>query len=461
MANETILVVDDNPGERLLLEEQLREWGFAPLLVETGAQVLKSLEDNQVSLIISDLHMSEMNGMQILTQSRELFPDIPFIMLTAHGTIDAAVASIKLGAIDFVQKPYNAEELLIIIRKSFALRQLSEENRKLKLQLADQYSFQQIVAKSPEMIKVLQMAEQVAAYPQTTVALCGESGVGKEVLARAIHFASGRAENRFVAVNCAGIPATLLESELFGHVRGAFTGADRDRDGMFDLARQGTLLLDEIGDMPLELQSKLLRVIQERTYTPLGSSRQKKADFRIIVATHHDLRELVRQGRFRSDLYHRINTFPITIPPLRERKEEIPLLVRHFLQHLQHDLGKHLPGISKQGMDFLLGYDWPGNIRELKNSLERAAIVVDNELIKPSHLAFLGAGDPRRRTRQNGLTGGGDERYDLHLTLSPAEFSLEAVINKVLEITLARYNNNKSLAAQILKTDRRIFYRLK
>jgi len=307
------------------------------------------------------------------------------------------------------------------------------------------------------------MAEQVSAYPRTTVAVYGESGVGKEVLARSIHFASGHPENRFVAVNCAGIPATLLESELFGHVRGAFTGADRDREGMFDLARGGTILLDEIGDMPLELQAKLLRVIQERSYAPLGSSRLLKADFRVIVATHHDLQQLVRQGRFRADLYHRINTFPITIPPLRERREEIPLLVSHFLQQLRCELGKHLPGISKRGMDFLQGYEWPGNIRELKNSLERAAITVDNELIGPAHLSFLRGtrGGKRPGLSRNTLIGGGAENFELQLTLGPEEFSLDAVVSKLLEVTLARCNNNKSLAAQVLKTHRRIYYRFK
>ena len=295
------------------------------------------------------------------------------------------------------------------------------------------------------------------------MALYGESGVGKEVLARAIHAASGRPEERFVAVNCAGIPALLLESELFGHVRGAFTGADRDREGMFAVAQQGTLLLDEIGDMPLELQAKILRVIQERTFTPLGSNRQVQVDFRVMVATHHDLKQLVRQGKFRSDLFHRISTFPMTIPPLRERKEEIPLLSSDFLNHLRREMGKSLPGISNRGMDFLVGYDWPGNIRELKNSLERAAIMVaDHEFINPSHLSFLSGKKSGRHDRpKRRLSGGSDEPFELHLTLDSEEFSLDAIISKVLDMTLARCNNNKSLAAQLLKTDRRVYYRRK
>lgn len=464
MANETILVVDDRENSRFLLDVQLRNWGFATLLAETGAQAIESLAQHPVDLVISDLVMPGMDGMQLLAAARELCPETPFILLTAFGSVTAAVEALKKGASDFLQKPIKHEELLVIIRRKLARGPQPNEAAQTERHRGSQHNFQEIVSKSPDMIRVLQMAEQVTAYPQTTVALYGESGVGKEVLARAIHAGSNLAQDRFVAVNCAGIPATLLESELFGHVRGAFTGAERDREGMFDLADRGTILLDEIGDMPLELQAKILRVIQERTYTPLGSNRQVKADFRIIVATHHDLREMVRRGRFRTDLYHRINTFPITIPPLRERKEEIPLLVGHFLHQLRSQLGKKLPGVSKRGMDFLLGYDWPGNIRELRNSLERAAIMVDGELINPGHLSFLGGTrvDAKRKgAQQPGLTGGDQESFELNLSLEPEEFSLEAVINQVLQVTLARCNNNKSLATQMLKTDRRVFYRAK
>ena len=464
MANETILVVDDRQNSRFLLDVQLKNWGFAPLLAASGAQALEILAGRPVDLIISDLVMPVMDGMQLLVAVRKLCTETPFILLTAYGSVDVAVEALKKGASDFLQKPFKHEDLLAVIRRKLARRQEAGQDGDQQLLTSGHYNFQHIVSTSPDMIRALQMAEQVTAYPQTTIALYGESGVGKEVLARAIHTGSGREEGRFVAVNCAGIPTTLLESELFGHVRGAFTGADRDRAGMFDLADQGTILLDEIGDMPLELQAKILRVIQERTYTPLGSNRQVKVDFRIIVATHHDLQQMVRRGRFRTDLYHRINTFPITIPPLRERKEEIPLLVSHFLLQLRSQLGKKLPGVSKRGMDFLLGYDWPGNIRELRNSLERAAILVDGELINPAHLAFLGGSrvDAKRQSSKHpGLRGGDKERFELYLTLDPEEFSLDAVINKVLEVTLARCNNNKSLAAQMLKTDRRIFYRAK
>jgi len=458
VANETVLIVDDRRSARSLLEIQMRNWGFNPVLAESGAQGAGVLEGTRVDLIISDLVMPDMDGIQFLARAREICPEVPFVLLTAYGSVDAAVEALKQGASDFLQKPYKTEELQAVVKRALMGRNDPADEP----EIGREFTFQDIVSTAPEMRRVLQMAEQVTAYPQTTVALYGESGVGKEVLARAIHVGSGRPRDGFVAINCAGIPAALLESELFGHVKGAYTGAERDREGIFDLASGGTILLDEIGDMPLELQAKILRVIQERVYSPLGSSRQVKVDFRIIVATNRDLRQLVRRGRFRNDLYHRINTFPITIPPLRERKEEIPLLVRHFLRQLRKDLGKTLPGVSKRGMDLLMGYDWPGNIRELRNSLERACIMVDNEPINPTHLCFLGGGRAGNRHRSKLSGGNGEkERLEYHISLDAEEFSLDAVINQVLEMTLARCNNNKSLAAQILKTDRRIFYRAK
>lgn len=458
MANEKILVIGRDVDTCSMLETQLAASGYRPILADSACRAPDLLALDKIDLVLLEHAPPHMDGISVLAQSRKLFPHVPFIVVSSASSLESVITSVKAGATDFLAQPFDTDDLLCRIARALDNTPPSNER-----QDGSNFTFQQISSSSPKMVCVLQMAQQVSSYPQTTVALYGESGVGKEVLARAIHAASGRDASRFVAVNCAGIPANLLESELCGHVRGAFTGADRDREGMFSLAKGGTILLDEIGDMPLELQVKLLRVIEERSYTPLGSARLIKADFRVIVATHHDLRQLVQEGRFRSDLYHRVNAFPITIPPLRERIEEIPLLVDNFLNHLRKEMGKHLPGISKRGMDFIMGYDWPGNIRELKNSLERAAIMVENELITPSHLAFLSPGHPegRRERRRLRLSGGNDHPFELHLTLEPEEFSLENIINKVLHITLTRCNNNKSLAAQLLKTDRRVFYRLK
>ena len=294
----------------------------------------------------------------------------------------------------------------------------------------------------------MKAAEMVAASPRTTVAIYGESGVGKEVLARDIHFASGGLPANFVGINCAAVPETLLESELFGHVRGAFTGADRDRDGKFALADGGTMLLDEIGDMPLPLQAKLLRVLEERVYFKIGSDQQLQVGFRVIAATHQNLEALVRQGKFREDLFHRLNIFPIVIPPLRERKEDIPLFVEQFLPIFRYHQGKALPGISRKAMDVIMAYDWPGNIRELRNCLERASILVNGELVRPEHLVIY--------KNDNTAPNGG---MDFHLKFNDDEFSLETVVDKVLDETLKSCGGNKSLAAQRLKINRKMFNR--
>jgi len=300
------------------------------------------------------------------------------------------------------------------------------------------------------------MSARVASSPKTTISLTGESGVGKEVLARAIHFSAGGLPVNFVAVNCAAIPESLLESELFGHVRGAFTGAERDREGKFSLARGGTVLLDEIGDMPLALQAKLLRVLEERIYEKVGANTHLPVDFRVIVATHRNLVQLVLQGKFREDLLHRINVFPINIPPLRERREDIPLLIEFFLNQFRQHHGKALPGVSKMAIDLLTAHSWPGNIRELRNVLEYASIMVSDELIRPSHLRLPNAALP-----SPGLPDANTVDYNISLSLD--DLSLEDIVEtftrKVLNLTLQRCGGNKSQAASLLKVNRKKFYR--
>ena len=310
----------------------------------------------------------------------------------------------------------------------------------------------------PRMTGVIDMVRRVAAAPMATVALYGESGTGKEVLARAIHAEGEGLENRFVAVNCAGIPENLLESELFGHVKGAFTGADRERKGKFDMAQGGTILLDEIGDMSLELQAKLLRVLEERFYEPVGANRQTKADSRIIVATNRDLPERIKDGAFREDLYYRINMFPITLPPLRERKEDIPTLTEHFLDVLRNQLGKPLPGISQKAMDRMVQYDWPGNIRELKNCIERATILVDNSLIQEEHLIMMtltGAPCPVSGASRPSVPGA----VNFDFSIPEADLSVESIMEAAKAQVLEHCDNNKTQAAKLLKRSRTFFYR--
>ncbi len=451
MDKVTILIVDDKKSDRFLLEFHIKEWGFTPVVASNGAEAVEILKTNHIDLILSDMIMQGMDGLQFLTEVKAGYDDIPFIMITAYGSIEKAVTSIKNGAYDYVLKPFNPDDLLATIQRAIQQQRLRRENKKLKEHLHNQYSFQNIITKSPEMMRALKLAEKVARSPMTTVAIYGESGTGKEVLARAIHFAGERMENKFIAVNCAGIPSTLLESELFGHVKGAFTGADREREGKFDLAQHGTLLLDEIGDMPLDIQAKLLRVLQERIYERLGSNTPMRIDFRIIVTTHKSLEVMVKEGKFREDLYHRVSSFPITLPPLRERKDDIPMLVDYFLDHFRDEIGKHLPGISRAAMDVLVNYHWPGNIRELKNCLERAAIMTDNELIRPEHLTIGGTKPP---LEENG-------KVHINIAMDPEEVSLDNIVNHVLRLALERCGNNKSLAAEFLKVNRKIFYRSK
>ena len=450
----TILAVDDDDKCRLLLELHLKIMGFNILLAGNGVEALEILGNNHIDLIISDQIMPKMDGIRLLKEVKLKYGDIPFIMITAYGSVQKAVTSIKEGAYDYIQKPYKDDELFAVIRRALDHYRLSNENRKLKGHLKELYSFQNIVTKSPEMIKALKLAEKVAANPNTTVALYGESGTGKEILARAIHYGGARMENRFVAINCAGIPSALLESELFGYVKGAFTGADRDKEGKFDIVQRGTLLLDEIGDMPLDLQTKLLRVLEEHTYERLGSNKPVKADFRVITATHRNIKEMVKNGKFREDLYHRINIFPITLPSLRERREDIPLLVDYFLEQLRNELGKPLPGLSQKAMDIFLSYNWPGNIRELKNCLERAAILSQNELIRPEHLTI-----DYGLSKEEKILSDEKDKLQIRIDLSSKETSLDTIVDNVLQKTLEKCNNNKSLAADMLKINRKIFYR--
>ncbi|MBT1071905.1 sigma-54-dependent transcriptional regulator [Pelotalea chapellei] len=450
-AHARILIVDDEEFSLLFLENHLLSQGYVVICASNGQEALSILEKQTVDLVITDLAMPGMNGIQLLHSAKERHPTLPFIVLTAEGSIESAVAAIKEGALDYLEKPIYPQTFGVALRRALEFGRLSGENAHLREHFRERFSFHNIITQAPTMRQVLELAARVAASPKTTISLTGESGVGKEVLARAIHFTAGGLPGNFVAVNCAAIPESLLESELFGHVRGAFTGAERDREGKFSMAKGGTVLLDEIGDMPLSLQAKLLRVLEERTYEKVGANTPLPADFRVIVATHRDLSELTRQGTFREDLFHRINVVPLAIPSLRERSEDIPLLVDFFLDLFRKHQGKTLPGISKKAMDLLASYSWPGNVRELRNVLEYAAIMVSDELIRPEHLRLPAVhtsnGTPEKDT------------IDFPISISPDEISLDNITAKVLEMALQRCGGNKSQAATLLKVNRKMFYR--
>ena len=379
-----ILVVDDDPLVRRSCQRILGQ-DCDVKLTESGREGLALLAGESFDLALVDLKLPDVSGIDILSRAPDDFPQTPIIMITGYSTIKNAVEAIKKGAIDYLAKPFSPDELEAAVEKAFRERRLLMDYRKLQETLADRYRLSRFIGQSPPMKRVLSLIEQVA-RTDTTVLLTGESGTGKELAAQAIHFSSLRKGGHFVAVDCGAIAATLIASELFGHVRGAFSGAVTDHDGLIQAADGGTLLLDEVSNLPLDLQATLLRVIESREVRAVGSSDSAKVDVRYIAATNRDLRALVEAGKFREDLFYRFNVFPIEIPPLRERREDIPILARHFLSTFCAKTHKHIEDFTPEAMDVLMQYDWPGNVRELSNVVERLVILCDAGRIGRGHL---------------------------------------------------------------------------
>jgi len=453
IANIKILTVDDDAISLKVLGNFLKQFGFDAVAASDGLQALELVNNIEFDLIISDLMMPLMDGIELLSELRKRNVLAPFIVITACGSIESAVDAMRNGAFDYLEKPYKSDSLQMTVQRALNYHQVLSENREIKAYLHERFKFQNIITVNPAMKEMLEMAAKVASFPDTTVAIYGESGTGKEVLARAIHYASIGMPTGFVAVNCAAIPENLIESELFGHVKGSFTSADRDREGKFSQARGGTLLLDEVGDMPLPLQAKLLRAIQERTFEKIGGNKSIPLDCRVIVATNANLAERVKAGAFREDLYHRFNVFPLRIPPLRERKEDISQICEFILAELQQHLGKNLPGISKKAMDDIIAYDWPGNVRELHNRLERAAILTSGALINSEH---LGLNQKRSQMAELQQTDPSRATYNLDVPLE--SLSLKTLTSQIISQTVERCNGNKSKAAQMLKVSRKMLY---
>ncbi len=385
MSNEKILVIDDSPEILTLFSEYLRAEGYEVDTSADGASGIEMVEKKSYDLIISDLKMPGMDGMRVLEFAMEHSPDSICIILTGYGTVKNAVEAIKMGAFDYLTKPVKMDEIMVTLRRALEYRNLKLENINLKNQLRKKYKFENIIGDHEKMQKVFEIVEKVA-DTDSTILILGESGTGKELIAKAIHYNSYRRERPFVPVNCAAIPSELLESELFGHEKGAFTNAIRTRIGRFELANGGTVFLDEIGDMNPLLQSKLLRVLQEKQFERVGGIKTIKTDIRIIAATHQDLKQAVQQKKFREDLYYRLNVIPVRIPPLRERKTDIPLLAHHFLDHFNRSKKKRIRAIEDFAMEGLIGYEWPGNVRELENTIERVVILVDHDVIAAADL---------------------------------------------------------------------------
>ena len=380
-----MLIIDDEPLMRITLQDSLVGEGYEVVAAETGRKGVDLLRKNQWDIIITDLKLPDLEGIEILKEAKFLNPSTEVILITAYGSIDSAVSAMKEGASDYLTKPFSMDELLLIVKRLLRMRQLEEENILLRKKVEERYGLEGLVGKSQQMLKIYELIETVA-QTDTTVLVNGENGTGKELVANAIHLQSPRKNGPFIKVNCAALPETLLETELFGHEKGAFTGALKQRKGRFESADRGTLFLDEIGDIFTTVQVKLLRVLQERQFERVGGNDTISVDVRMICATQKDLKEEIRKGTFREDLYYRLNVVPIVLPPLRERREDILLLADHFISRFSKKMGKEITGLSEEGKALLLKYPFPGNIRELENMLEPAIALIKGKVIQAEDL---------------------------------------------------------------------------
>jgi DNA-binding NtrC family response regulator len=439
-----ILVVDDEPVQRDMVGGFLKKQGFEVTVADSAERALELFRADAFGLILTDQKMASMSGLELMHAVHTINPETPVILITAFGTIEAAVAALRQGAIDYLTKPLNLDELLHRIRLVSDRNRIIMENRELREALQERHRIEGIVGESGRMIEVLSMVRRVAPS-EATVLIRGESGTGKELIAKAIHFASPRARGPLVKVNCAALPETLLESELFGHEKGAFTGAFNSRQGRFESADGGTIFLDEIGDLPLHLQAKLLRVLQEREFEKVGSSRPVKVNVRVLAASHRPLEELIKTGQLREDLYYRLNVVTILLPPLRQRRSDISLLVDHFLRRYAEKNGKTIRGLTPEGRDILLRYDYPGNVRELENIIERAVVLTRDDVIGSSDLPLT--------VQEPGVA---DRDEETNLTAA-----VEALERRMIKEALARADDVQTRAAELLGiSERALRYKL-
>jgi DNA-binding NtrC family response regulator len=440
-----VLVIEDEDKLRRVMELQLRGAGFEVEQAGTAEDGLQPADS--ADLIITDLRLPGMDGLKFLTGLRERGLQTPVIVMTAFGSIETAVEAMKSGAVDFLPKPFSLDHLMAVVGKAIELRTLRDENRMLREELDQRYRFDNIVGRSQSMREIFATISRVAPT-RATVLLAGESGVGKDLIARAIHHHSPRRDRPFVKINCTALPENLMESELFGYEKGAFTGANATKPGKFEQADTGTVFLDEIGDVPASVQVKLLRILQEREFERLGSNKTRHIDVRVLAATNVDLRAALEQGTFREDLYYRLNVMPLSIPPLRERREDIPFLAEHFVTKLSNDLGSQVTGISEEAIQRLMQYHWPGNVRELENVIERSMVLASSPV--------LAAADIRLDTAPRAHRPAANAEYAL-----PDGMTLDEYEQTIIRDALKRAGGNKSQAARLLGLTRNALrYRL-
>ena len=436
-----ILVVDDEEVMRESLAAWLREDGYAVDTTASGRDGIARAGSKDYAIYFVDLKMpGGLDGIETMMEIRKLHPDASIIIITAYATVDTAITAMKEGAQEYIVKPCNPEEISLLVNRIIKVKNLQRENLILRKKLTRQYSFHDIISKNTKMHEIFSLVQDIASL-RSTVLIQGDSGTGKELIARAIHFSGDRAGGPFVGVSCAALAETLLESELFGHEKGAFTGATSQRKGKFELANGGTIFLDEIGDIGPKLQMDLLRVLQERCFYRVGGTEEIQVDVRVIAATNADLQAAVSSGTFRDDLFYRLNVINIRIPTLRERREDIPLLVRSFLERLGPELGKDIADVSEGGLRVLLDYDWPGNVRELENAVERAMVTCRNRLLTEEDFAFLRHQAPQQQSWE-----------------APNDISLQDLEKQVIAATIQRLHGNIKEAAAVLGIDRSTLY---
>ena len=443
----TVLVVDDDHAHRTMLNTLVSGWGYDVTQADDGAVAIEKVKEQSYDLVLMDVRMLRVSGLEALVQIKSFNPAIPVIIMTAYSSVDTAVDALKQGAHDYLTKPLDFDKLKLTIARAMEHTRLKEENRLLKESLGKHFDRRNIIGQSPAMVKLLETVAQVAPS-EATVLISGKSGTGKELIAGAIHYNGSRKDGPFVKINCAAITETLLESELFGHEKGAFTGADRRKEGRFLQAHRGSLFLDEVSEMSLTMQVKLLRVLQEREFTRVGGEKNIRVDVRVIAATNKDLPELISQDEFREDLYYRLNVVGLEIPTLRERREDVPLLAQHFLQTFAAKNHKDIKGFTPRAMDHLIRYDWPGNVRELMNAVERAVVLSRADWLSEKDFPLIAGSEQNNKTAETIQPINTDG-------VTPLEEVEKATILRTMEAT----GGNKSEAARRLGITRKTLHK--
>ncbi len=447
MSRETILVVDDENLIRWSMKQKLESWNFQVLEASSIQQAMVRLQSDQPDLVTLDIKLPDGSGIDLLRKIREDLPQLPVILITAFGAVDVAVQALKMGAYDFIEKPINFEKLENVVRNALEISALKTQVAQANKSIRSRFSIDNIIGNSKEITEVLDLIRRLARAGASTLLVQGESGTGKELVSRALHYESGRRDKPFVALNCAAIPETLIETELFGYEKGAFTDAKTQKRGVFEMANGGTVFLDEISEMHLNLQSKFLRVLEDLTFRRVGGVKDMTVDVQVVASTNRNLEQAVKEGKFREDLYYRLSMLPILIPPLRERSADIPMLVNHFVHRYNQQFRKNVKGAKPEALKMMREYPWPGNVRELKNAIERAMILADGEYIEVDLLPIR-ISDPA--SNQTVVHAAGD-----HLVKLPrGGAELEQIEKELIQQALEYANQNKTKAAKLLKISR-------